>query len=197
MSLATPPQAEVRRLWDPAVRIFHWALVAFVCASWLLGQFGPGVMTLHFWSGYSIAALLAFRLVWGLAGPKPARFASFVAGPRAVLAYARTLPHRQPSLWPGHSPLGGWAVMALLGLLAAQVATGLVSDPEDFINVGPLADQVDAATRRSATAWHALIGKALLALVTLHVAVIAFYRLWKREDLVTPMLTGRKRVRRR
>jgi len=189
-------QTREARVWDVGVRLFHWLLVAFVSASWLLGQFGPAIMTLHFQSGYVIIGLLAFRLIWGLAGPRPARFASFLAGPRAVWAYARTLPRRAPSFWPGHNPLGGWAVAAMLLLLAAQVATGLFADPEDFINQGPLAASVEPATRHWASAWHARLANALLALVILHVAAIAFYRFWKREDLVRPMLTGRKTVRR-
>ncbi|MGF1660226.1 MAG: cytochrome b/b6 domain-containing protein [Rubrimonas sp.] len=192
------PEADVERirLWDPGVRAFHWALAALVTASWLLGEFGPAIMTMHFWSGYAICALLAFRLVWGVVGPRPARFAAFLAGPKTVLNYARTLPERAPSRWRGHNPLGGWAVAALLALLAAQVATGLVADPEDYINVGPLADMVSADMRRTATAWHHRIGSALLALVALHVAAVVFYKLWKREDLIRPMIDGWKTVRR-
>lgn len=182
------------RLWDVGTRGFHWALVICFTASWILGEFGPSIMTLHFYSGYAICALLAFRLVWGVVGPRPARFASFVAGPGRVLTYMATIGRRAPSHWPGHNPLGGISVVALLVLLVAQVATGLVSDPEDYINVGPLAEWVPIGIRRSATAWHETIAWALLGLVALHVAVIAFYRVWKGEDLIGPMIHGRKKV---
>ncbi len=182
------------RLWDPATRLFHWALVAAFATSFLLGEFGPLIMTAHFWSGYAIVCLLAFRLVWGVAGPRPARFAQFLKGPGAVLAYARTVPERAPSRWPGHNPLGGWSVVALLAAIAATAATGLVADPDDYINVGPLAGWVDPATRRAAVGWHHWFGGLALALVALHVAAILFYRIWKREDLVKPMLDGEKLV---
>lgn len=183
------------RLWDLGTRAFHWALVVAVCTAWGLGEFGPSIMTLHFWAGYAVCGLLAFRLLWGFVGPRPARFASFLAGPRAVLAYARRLPERSPSRWPGHTPLGGWSVLVLLLLLFGQVATGLLSDPEDYINVGPLADQVSIETARTANAWHHRLSTALLCLVILHVAVVLFYLLWKRENLVGPMIHGRKRIR--
>ena len=189
-------ETERVKLWDPGIRIFHWALAVAFATSYLLGEFGPAIMTWHFWSGYVICGLLVFRLVWGVAGPRPARFASFVKGPRAVAAYARDLFRREPTRYPGHNPLGGLSVIAMLVLLAAQVATGLISDPEDYINVGPLAGWVDIETSRTANAWHARISTALLALVVLHVAVIVFYRLWKGENLVRPMITGWKEVRR-
>lgn len=186
-------------LWDPALRLFHWLLALCVTGAWLLGKFGAALglvrMTLHFWFGYMVIALVAFRLVWGLVGPRPARFAHFVRGPGAMLAYAGGLLRREPSYWFGHNPLGALSVLAMLAALIAQAATGLVADPEDFINTGPLAAQVSTATSRRAAGLHELGSSLILLLVVLHVGVILFYRLWKREDLVRPMLHGRKRVR--
>ncbi|MBT0779974.1 MULTISPECIES: cytochrome b/b6 domain-containing protein [Paracoccus] len=188
------PVREVR-LWDPLLRAFHWLLAFFVIAAWGLGQFGPARMTLHFWCGYVVAGLLVFRLVWGFVGPAPARFSHFVRGPGAVAGYMRGLMLREPSYWPGHNPMGALSVIAMLAVLAAQVSSGLISDPDDYINVGPLASYVSGATRSKAVGWHNLGANLILVLVLLHVAVILFYRYWKREDLVRPMITGRKQVR--
>lgn len=181
------------QIWDPALRAFHWALAATVTAGWLLGHFGPLQMTLHFWMGYAVAALLLFRLVWGFAGPRNARFASFVTGPGAVLRYLRTLPSRTAAHVTGHNPLGGWSVVAMLVVLAAQVFTGLTMDPEDYINTGPLAEYFSSDWNGRALSLHHLLGNVLLLLVGLHVAAILYYRFWKRQDLVTPMVTGRAR----
>ncbi|RDW13153.1 cytochrome b/b6 domain-containing protein [Paracoccus thiocyanatus] len=182
-------------LWDPLLRAFHWLLAFFVIAAWGLGQFGPAKMTLHFWCGYVVAGLLVFRLVWGFFGPAPARFSHFIRGPGAIAGYMRGMFLREPSYWPGHNPMGALSVIAMLAVLAAQVTTGLISDPDDYINVGPLASYVSGATRSKAVGWHNLGATLILILVLLHVAVILFYRFWKREDLVRPMITGRKQVR--
>ncbi|HRO15700.1 MAG TPA: cytochrome b/b6 domain-containing protein [Paracoccus sp. (in: a-proteobacteria)] len=190
-----PEGVERIRVWDPFLRVFHWLLAFLVTASWLLGQFGPSKMTLHFWSGYAIIGLLVFRLLWGLVGPRPARFIHFIKGPRAVWTYSRRFFVREPSFWNGHNPMGALSVIAILGLLVVQVATGLVSDPDDFINVGPLADQVSRATRKAAVGWHHLGATLILILVLIHVGVVLWYRFWKREDLVRPMITGWKLVR--
>ena len=190
-------RAHRERIWDPALRAFHWTLATLVIANWLLGKFGPTNMTLHFWLGYAVIALLLFRLVWGFVGPAPARFAQFVRGPRAVLAYAREMIRPRPTHWPGHSPVGALAVLAMLAVLIGQVTTGLFADPDDYINVGPLASQVSSATSRAALRWHHRGADLILILVLLHWAAVLFYRLWKREDLVRPMITGWKWVRRR
>lgn len=189
--------AERVRVWDPALRLFHWLLATLVVVTWVLGKFGPNIMTLHFALGYTIIGLLIFRIVWGIVGPASARFSGFVRGPGAVLAYLRHLPRRQPSNWPGHNPVGALSVVAMLLALIWQVSTGLISDPDDFVNVGPLAEKVASATAKEAVGLHHLGATVVLLLVLLHVAVIVFYRVWKNEDLVWPMITGWKWVRRR
>lgn len=188
------PQPEEKRVWDLGIRLFHWTLVGLVAASFYLGHFGPNIMTAHFYIGYAVIGLVAFRIVWGLVGPRTARFWSFLYGPGAVLRYMATLGQRKPSHWDGHNPMGGLSVFALLGLLMIQIGTGLISDPEDFVNVGPLADQVPSEIALKAPYWHSLSGWALAGLIALHIAVILFYKVWKRENLVQPMVTGRKKV---
>lgn len=184
-----------RRIWDPLLRGFHWLLAFFVILGWCLGQFGPNKMTLHFWCGYVVAGLLIFRLVWGFVGPPPARFSHFLRGPSAIAGYMRGMFLREPSYWPGHNPLGALSVIAMLAVLAAQVSSGLISDPDDYINIGPLASYVSSSTRSKAVGWHELGGTLILILVLLHIGIILFYRYWKREDLVRPMITGKKPVR--
>lgn len=184
------------KLWDPLLRGFHWLLAAAVIVTWCLGKFGPAKMTLHFWLGYFILALLAFRLVWGFVGPEPARFSHFLRGPGSVARYAGHMFSREPSYWPGHNPLGALSVIAMIALLAAQATSGLFVDPDDYINVGPLASSVSSATRKSMLSFHHLGATLVLILVLLHVGIILFYRFWKRENLVRPMVTGWKEVRR-
>ncbi len=197
MTARPPEPAPLKhvRLWDPFLRVFHWALAILVCLAWYLGEFGPGIMTLHFYVGYAILGLLAFRLIWGVAGAWPARFGHFLYGPKTYLRYFSGLSKRSPSYWPGHNPLGALSVYLLLGVLAAQALSGLYTDPDDFINAGPLAAGAPAGWVPRATAIHQTLPVIILALVVLHLAAILFYRLWKGENLVPSMLHGRKIVR--
>ena len=189
-----PEGIEKIRLWDPALRLFHWALVVCVVTAWVLGRFGPNIMTLHFYFGYAVIGLLSFRILWGLFGPTVARFSHFIFGPRATLAYLAKIGKREPSYWRGHNPVGALSVFALLGVLIAQVSSGLFADPEDFVNLGPLADKVSTDANRWASWIHYRASWVLLGFVFLHLGAITFYKIWKREDLVRPMITGWKAV---
>jgi cytochrome b len=182
---------EPKLVWDLPVRLFHWLLVLLFAASWLTAEFG--LMDWHFRSGYAIAALLIFRLAWGLAGPRYARFASFMTGPRRVLQYLRDWLRGQPPHHPGHTPPGGWMVLALVFLLAAQVATGMLNS-HDGLDTGPWYWAASRQLRELAHTWHARLFDLLLVLVAVHVLAVLAYRLHPGIDLVGPMITGRKAI---
>jgi cytochrome b len=176
------------RLWDVPTRLTHWALVILAPFAWWSAE--ADHMDWHRWSGYAVLGLLVFRLIWGFAGSASARFASFVKGPAATLAYLRTLPARSKADMPGHNPLGAWSVLALLAVLVAQVVTGLYAVDVDAIEAGPLSDRVSFDVGRLFAAWHHWSFWALEALVALHLAAIAFYLVYKRANLVRAMVTG-------
>ncbi|MFD2173932.1 cytochrome b/b6 domain-containing protein [Rhodobacter lacus] len=192
MTDMTETSAPNTPIWDPLVRVFHWALFVCVVGAWLLGEFGPSIMTLHFWLGYAIGGLLVVRLLWGLIGPKTARFANFVTGPGPVLRYALTLFSRKPSHTHGHNPMGGWSVVVMLAVLALQVGSGLFSASFDDFVFGPFSDLVSEDVSGWMLDLHKFLAPVILVLVALHVGAIGFYKVWKREDLVTPMITGRR-----
>lgn len=178
------------RLWDAPTRIVHWALVALIAFAWWTAEVGR--MEWHRLAGYVVLGLILFRLIWGFAGSASARFASFVRGPSATLAYVRTLPSRAKADLPGHNPLGAWSVLAILAVLVAQVVTGLFAVDIDAIEAGPLSDRVDFDTGRLFAKWHHWSFQALQVLVVLHVAAVVFYLAYKRANLIGPMITGRQ-----
>lgn len=181
------------RIWDLPTRVFHWMLALAVVGSVVTAKLGGNAMVWHFRLGYLIAALLIFRLVWGVIGGRWSRFVSFVYSPSTVVAYLRGNRGPHEVLDVGHSPVGALSVFAVLGVLAAQVLTGLVADDE-IANTGPLSRYVSAATTSWATGWHAHWGQYLIiALVLLHVLAIVVYAL-KGKRLVPPMIHGDKRL---
>ncbi len=181
------------RLWDGPTRLVHWALVVLLGFSWWSAE--TDRLQWHRWSGYAVLGLVAFRLLWGFAGSGSARFASFVRGPAAMLAYVRTLPRRVHEVVPGHNPLGAWSVVAILLVLAAQTVTGLFAVDIDAFEAGPLSDRVDFDTGRLFAKWHHWSFTALQVLVVLHLVAVAFYLFYKRANLIGPMITGYRRVR--
>jgi cytochrome b len=189
MTTETSSQAAGVRLWDLPTRIVHWALVVLLLVSWFTG--GEN-MQLHRWSGYGVLALLVFRLWWGVAGGSTARFASFLKGPGAVAAYLKTVGGRTPSDTAGHNPLGAWSVVAMILVMLVQVGLGLFASDIDGLESGPLSHLVDFDASRAAAELHELSFRVLQALVALHILAIGYYWVWKRQNLVGAMITGKR-----
>lgn len=178
------------RVWDLPTRVFHWALVVCVIGLVITGSSGGNAMVWHFRLGYMVFTLLLFRLVWGIIGGKWSRFASFIYAPSSLFKYLKGQGHVHHSV--GHNPLGALSVFALLAVLLAQIATGLISDDE-IAAAGPLTKFVSNATVSLASSYHSAVGKRfIIGLVLLHVLAILVYLFKKRENLIKPMIHGDK-----
>ncbi len=178
-------------IWDGPTRLFHWALVILVTVSFVTGNLGGNAMRYHVWSGYTILALLIFRLIWGFIGSRYARFSSFLRGPAAVWRYARSLLRPGHPGHLGHNPLGGWSIVAMLLALLLQTGTGLFANDEIFTQ-GPLYPLVSDATSSLLTGIHLLNQWVILLLVGTHILAVFFYLFIKHDNLITPMITGVK-----
>jgi cytochrome b len=184
--------AERQLVWDLPLRVSHWGLVLGVTGAFVTHLLGPTAFGWHVRCGYSTLTLVAFRLVWGFIGPRYARFANFVCGPRAVIASWRMLRAGRYRPSAGHPPSGAWMILLLLAILLAQALTGLFANDE-IINTGPLAGYVSHATSNRLSAWHAYLSDVILGAVALHVAAAGYYVLVLGDNLVGPLITGYKR----
>jgi cytochrome b len=186
--LSEPGGKQSIKLWDVPLRLVHWSLVLLLAGLWWTWK--SDQTELHERLGYITLGLLLFRLYWGLFGSSTARFSQFVRGPRAIAAYLRG---RSPAS-VGHNPLGALSVLLLLGLMITEVVFGLFTQDVDGIEAGPLAQYVNYETADWAREWHEFLFNVILGVVALHVLAILFYLVVKRDNLVGPMITGRKRL---
>ncbi|HZX23120.1 MAG TPA: cytochrome b/b6 domain-containing protein [Woeseiaceae bacterium] len=179
-------------VWDLPLRLFHWLLVLALAGSWITHELGVKAMDWHMRLGYLVIGLIVFRLLWGFLGPRHARFGDFLRGPGAVVAYARDWLAGRARVSAGHNPLGGWSVLAMLAVVTVQAVTGLFNS-DDVLTSGPWHGAVSDDLADTLSWLHAVNFNLLLALAGLHLASILAYWLRLRIDLVTAMITGRKR----
>ena len=180
------------RIWDLPTRVFHIVLGVCVLGLFVTGEIGAALMPAHYWFGYAVLSLLFFRISWGLLGGHWSRFVNFVPSLTTLIQYIASLRRGQHHISTGHNPLGALSVLAMLAILFLQVASGFLSDDE-ISAAGPWAAWAPASWVARATAYHTEIGKVLLiVLLALHVSSVLYYRIFKREDLITPMLSGDK-----
>lgn len=131
----------------------------------------------HVTLGYTMAGLVVFRLVWGFAGTRYARFSSFVRGPVETWRHLLGLRGKRER-HAGHNPAGAMAILALLALTAVVAATGWAT----FNDVGG----------KGFEEVHEVVANGMLALIGLHVAGVQWASWRTRDNLVRAMVTGRK-----
>ena len=174
---ATPPATI--KVWDLFVRVFHWSLATLFVVAYATGD---EIENVHIAAGYTIAALLALRVVWGFVGPHHARFSNFVRPPREVLAYLRDVALLRAPHYLGHNPAGGVMIIALLTTLAATCITGVMMTTDAFWGAEWVEDV------------HEALANLTVGLIVFHVLGVLVASFEHGENLVKAMITGRKRA---
>ena len=187
-------EAERPLVWDWPLRLWHWLLALTLAGSWLTAELGFDYREWHMRLGYGALGLIVFRLCWGVLGNRYARFPSWWPAPRRLLTYLRELGSGAPGeATAGHTPLGGLAAWALLSLVTVQAVTGLFVD-DDILYIGPYKDAVSGSWQRWLNGLHHSNFDWLLAMIALHLLAIAAYRVFKKQRLVSAMISGRASV---
>jgi cytochrome b len=182
------------RVWDLPVRLFHWTLAILIVMAIVTQKIGGNAMEWHFRIGYAVLTLVSFRIIWGMVGPRYARFASFLHGPSTIAGYIRGGKAALKANYLGHNPLGSLSVFALLGVVLAQAVSGLYAN-DDIASEGPLVRFISKDVSDQITWFHKEVSANLIyLLVAMHVMAIAVYYFRKKQNLVKPMLTGDQEV---
>lgn len=167
-------------VWDVPTRVFHWLLVVSFAGAFLTAE-SERYRDIHVVLGYTLLALIGFRLVWGFAGSRYARFRSFLFKPGEIAAYVVSLLKAKPAHYVGHNPAGSLSVFALLALGIAAGVSGVML----FQDIGGEALEE----------LHELVSYGMLAIVALHVTGVLVSSVMHRENLVRAMITGYKAAR--
>ncbi len=164
-------------VWDLPTRIGHWLLAATFFVSYFSGD-SEEWRLVHVAAGYALGGALAFRLFWGAAGTRYARFSSFMFSPRQAFSYVSGLLGGKPDHWVGHNPAGSYTIYCLLLLGLAVVGSGWAV----YVDVG--GDWLEET--------HDTLAYVMLGMVGVHVTGVAVSSRLHRENLVRSMVTGYK-----
>ena len=166
-------------VWDPVVRIFHWAVVAGCLANLFIVEDGE---LAHQVIGYVVVAVLVVRVVWGFVGTRYARFNDFVPGPRRLRRYLTLLARGREPRQLGHNPAAAVMMLVLMTLLAAVSVTGWMATLDAFWGVEWVEE------------LHEGVADAILWLALIHAGAALYESVRHSENLVWAMVTGRKRA---
>lgn len=163
--------------WDLPTRLGHWLLASGFILSFFSGD-SEELRLVHIGAGSAVAGILVFRLFWGIAGTRYARFNSFLFSPSQVWAYLTGLLKGKPEHWIGHNPAGSYAIFALLLLAVSVVGSGCA----EYLGIG--GDPMEEA--------HDMLSYSMLGMVCIHLTGVVAGSYLHRENLVLGMVTGYK-----
>ena len=169
-----------RRVTDAPTRMFHWLFAVSFAGAYLTAD-SEHWRALHVTLGYTLAGLLAFRVLYGLLGPRQAGLGLLWRKLGGLPAWLRSVVQAR-SLAGSHARQGqnllmALAVVALLVLAAPLTLSGYATYNEWG---GDWLEHV-----------HEFLGNSFLAVVLAHLALIAGLSLLRRKNQALPMLTGR------
>ena len=175
-------------VWDLPLRIYHWLLVIGIFGAFITSEWDD--RNIHQFFGMAVLGLCMFRLVWGFIGSPSARFVSFINPPNHVIEYVKQILAKKNPTEAGHSPLGGWATIALILITSWFAVTGSFSN-DGILFEGPYSHLLPSASML-ATKLHKNAEFLLLIIILTHLAAIAFYYFWAGQNLVAAMIHGKR-----
>lgn len=177
-------------VWDLPTRVFHWTLVVCFFSAMATGD-PDRFRDLHVFFGYVVLGLICFRIFWGFAGSRYARFKSFLYGPRAALAYLADVMAARAERHLGHNPAGSAGIYLLLTLGLVICVTGIVTLGAEEAQ-GIFRELADRPLGEFTRALHEVLSWLMFALVLAHIGGVVIESLVHRENLAKAMFTGRK-----
>ena len=173
---AAAPASFARVLvWDAPTRLFHGLLVACLAGAYATADRDEW-QPVHETLGDTTIGLVLFRLFWGFAGTRYARFATALAGPAAITHHITHLPHGWSRRYAGHSPLGAAFALLFWLLILALGVSGWATQ--------------SAAPAEMATRLHEGLGHVVLVAMGLYAVALVFSSRRAGENLPLAMVTG-------
>lgn len=190
---SAPPQtpsnpAPGRLVIDAPIRMFHALFALSFCGAYITAD-SEHWRLLHVVLGYTLAGMLAFRLVYGLVGPRPARLSTLWRKSSGTWAWLQTV---KAALSEG----GSWQTVAwrqgpILLMAASLTSLLLVVLPLTLSGYGTFHEWGGDVGVEVFEALHEFFGNTALVLVLAHLALLAGQSFWRKKNLALPMLTGR------
>ncbi len=184
VSLFTPERPKRKPVVDLGTRMAHAGMALAFLISYVTSE-SEYWRLVHVYSGYSLGAVLAFRLVWGWVGPASARWGLLLRRVAMWRVWATKIKQGEwltRNFWVGAS---SWvlsaAVLGIYAFSAVAIASGWATYNE-LLGDGWLNDALQEL--------HEGLGNAAMVVVCIHVGLVALLRVWRGPQALRPMWRG-------
>lgn len=178
-------------VWSLFTRLFHILLVIAVGVVFVIAEF-ENLLSYHAIVGYTIGLLFVFRIIWGFMDVHYSRFKDFNFNLEDLTVYMFSI-FGSKKEYIGHNPASSWAIIAMISLGLASVASGIIvygtqegMGVLSFLNISLFKD-MDMFED-----IHELFANAFMAVIFIHIAGVLLDKVLHKSDAVGSMVDGYK-----
>jgi len=180
----TDSKPQMIKVWSLFVRLSHWLLVAAFFTAFYLRD-SEWFRQIHVYAGYTAGTILVLRIIWGFKSTGYERFSAFPFDLSAAIQYGKSiLTGGHPQRYIGHNPAGSVVIYAMLVVGIFTVISGITVYNDGYLPF----DSSVLEYLHEYPAW----GWAIL--VAMHISGVLTESWLHRENLVTAMITGKKKA---
>ncbi len=165
---------------DAPTRLFHWLFALSFAGAYITAE-SERLRLIHISLGYTLAGLLAFRLAWGLLGPKQVHLSGMANRLRPLVSWLQKIGQatkQSPAYWrQGINLLTASSIVALLLAVIPLTLSGYATYEEWG---GEWLEET-----------HELFANLMLTMVAVHLGALLMKSLLNRRNAALPMITGK------
>ncbi len=195
------------RVYDPFLRVLHWGIALSIIS--LIGTiliqklhlFEPGmqratIWAVHVYTGYVFATSVALRVIWGIIGPKHARFSQMWhfrlwINALQTLIRERRLPQTTEANHFGHDPLAS-AIYLLMYIVFIGMGTSGLLLAGMAQDMGPFSASAPAnfPLEHTIEELHEFGFNVILGFIFAHIAALIWHEKRDHLPLAQSMISG-------
>lgn len=182
-------------VWSLSTRLFHTSLVLFIIIAWLSAD--DDFLQIHSAFGYAIGALILFRFIWGIIGPKYSHFRDFNFSIKKAIEFSKNILTHNNKKYLGHNPAASLTLFFMLILIGLIVFSGtLALGEQEAKGIFSGLNNTFFKKLEFFESLHEVLANTLLLFIFIHLSgVLVDTLLHKKDQTLKSIITGYKHIR--
>ena len=183
-------------VWSFLGRLNHWLLVISFFACYFT-SFYENLLSLHVALGIFVFGMFLKKIVWGLIGPKYARWSDYKFSLKELKFYfTEKMRNRYREIEPGHNPASSWFAFLItwigifccitgLILYGIQEGNGILSYMnKDYYSLMYIYEDI-----------HIILVYIILVMISFHISGVLIEQFYHKTNMVMAMISGYKKAK--
>ncbi len=183
-------------VWSFLGRLSHWLLVVSFFTTYFT-SFYEELLTLHVSLGIFVFGMLLKKIVWGLIGPRYARWSDYKFSLSELKFYfVEKVENRYREIHPGHNPASSWFAFLIIWIGIICCLTGFVLyGIQEGNGIFSFMNRNFYSLMHIYEDVHILLVYVLIVMIFFHISGVLVEQFYHKTNMVMAMVTGYKKAK--